>query len=321
MTRKRLLRIGFYGTSGLILLLVVLDPYSRQSIFGPKFGGEPLCYWQDKIRQGNAANESLVAKLLAFLGVRSRDSDDWGQLTGPERLAVWLTLLDDSDPRVRASVARVLVDYPESREAIKGLLHLLDDGISDVQGNAASAFSLIPSAAGPALPRLRKLMDHSNEMCRVHAAAAVCKAIRPRDEKALANLRAALTSSDTNTRIAAIQALCAVGTDIPAMFADLAAAVRDNRWSRAAFAANAAGFGAIAVPVLIELLGDSDELVRNGAAVSLGEIGPDAKAAVPALLNVRDGQVQPVRRNADEALSKIAPKRARQADAAPDPAR
>jgi hypothetical protein len=42
LTRTRLLRIGFYGGTGLILLCVLLHPYSRQSIFGPRIGDEPL---------------------------------------------------------------------------------------------------------------------------------------------------------------------------------------------------------------------------------------------------------------------------------------
>src|SRR5260370_36044195 len=41
--------------------------------------------------------------------------------------------------------------------------------------------------------------------------------------------------------------------------------------------------GAAAVPVLIELLQDDDQIVRNGAAECLQSIGPAARLAVPAL--------------------------------------
>src|SRR5262249_49934949 len=44
--------------------------------------------------------------------------------------------------------------------------------------------------------------------------------------------------------------------------------------------------GQAAVPELIKALKDDDWQVRNQAAVALGAIGPQAKAAVPALIDV-----------------------------------
>ena len=42
MTRKRLLRIGVYGSLASVVLLFLLHPYSRQMIFGPRIRGQPL---------------------------------------------------------------------------------------------------------------------------------------------------------------------------------------------------------------------------------------------------------------------------------------
>ena len=59
------------------------------------------------------------------------------------------------------------------------------------------------------------------------------------------------------------------------------------------------------VPTLVEALKDTVVEVRIAAVVALGNIGPPAKAAIPALQNaVRDGQ-QAVRLAATEALKRI----------------
>ena len=59
------------------------------------------------------------------------------------------------------------------------------------------------------------------------------------------------------------------------------------------------------VPMLIEALNDSDFRIRNNAAVELGKLGGDAKAALPALiLGLKDNHYN-VRRVSAEALGKI----------------
>ena len=62
-----------------------------------------------------------------------------------------------------------------------------------------------------------------------------------------------------------------------------------------------------AVPILIKLLQDQDEegFVRANAATALGKIGEGASKAVPALINALRDQDKYVRRDAAEALEKI----------------
>ena len=62
-----------------------------------------------------------------------------------------------------------------------------------------------------------------------------------------------------------------------------------------------------AVPVLTELLGDTDGGVQRAAAATLGNMGPEAKFAIPTIAKLlldRDGQVRVA---AAEALAKIVP--------------
>lgn len=53
-----------------------------------------------------------------------------------------------------------------------------------------------------------------------------------------------------------------------------------------------AGVGAPAVPALTKLLGDPDRQIRFHAARTLGEIGPEAKAAVPSLIRELDWELE-----------------------------
>ena len=61
-----------------------------------------------------------------------------------------------------------------------------------------------------------------------------------------------------------------------------------------------------AVPALIELLmGEDKEYMRQAAARSLGRIGPDARAAMPALTKALEVEEFDVGRVIAEALQKI----------------
>ena len=61
-----------------------------------------------------------------------------------------------------------------------------------------------------------------------------------------------------------------------------------------------------AVPALTETLKDKDDFVCQCAAYALGNIGPEAKAAVPALTEATQSKNYFVRQSAVAALGKIA---------------
>jgi HEAT repeat protein len=60
-----------------------------------------------------------------------------------------------------------------------------------------------------------------------------------------------------------------------------------------------------AVPVLVELLKDGNDMIRRAATAALGAIGPDAKAALAALRAALLDQDVEVRRQAAESIKKI----------------
>jgi HEAT repeat protein len=60
-----------------------------------------------------------------------------------------------------------------------------------------------------------------------------------------------------------------------------------------------------AAPALAEALKDGDPAVRQNAAQALGYIGPGAKVAAPALITALSDKEAPVRRSAAFALGKV----------------
>jgi HEAT repeat protein len=311
MTRKQLLRIGSYGTIGVVLLLVLLDPYSRQSIFGPTIQGEPLCYWQWQIRRGanpNAYHQSVVQKALGIIGIRSL-SDDTLHISHANELRILTSLTDDSDAEVRTVVARGLVFHRETIEATDALIWLLDD--SDPRVRAAAAFSC--TADGPSLAaansRLQQLLDDENVLCRTSAAVLVSGTSNPRHKKALGVLVDALHASEVAIRLLAVDGLCDAASDFPESFGILCDAASRDPDARARFAYFGSKFGPMAVPLLTGYLRDSDSQVRCAAAYALGNLGTAAKSVEPALAAALNDPEIIVQRRAREALSTIDPER------------
>jgi len=60
-----------------------------------------------------------------------------------------------------------------------------------------------------------------------------------------------------------------------------------------------------AVPALLKLIHDSDEGPRNTSCMALGDIGPEARDALPALRNALNDPNKDVRRFAKQAIEKI----------------
>ena len=83
----------------------------------------------------------------------------------------------------------------------------------------------------------------------------------------------------------------------------------DKRWEAAVFLGSMREQAKPAIPALVDVLqGDSSNRVRGRAAMSLGEIGPDAQAAVPALTQAwLQDEYSNVREAAENALKKIEP--------------
>lgn len=198
--------------------------------------------------------------------------------------------------RVRASLAMPDMVYligtdprffvglgPVGKEEVPTLVQALTQGDRQRRIEAAGDLALLGPAAKEAAPALARLLKDDDTLVRIHAAEALAKIVaghRP----AIAVLGDALKDREPRVRQAAARALARIG---PGARTATTALVEGLKYAddpvRLTFIE---ALGAIgdekAVPALIETLQTST--LRLTAAEALGNIGPAARKAVPALV-------------------------------------
>jgi HEAT repeat protein len=310
MTRRRVVLMLVGITLAGLVIAFFSHPYGRQLVLGPKIRGAPLWAWQQEFRSWvDSEEDGLLTKSLAWLGIKKSERHRSWQSGDPDMLPLLLSLADDPSSAVRRQVAYELGFFPDSEDAVAGIIRFLHDAAPEVREQAVLDFCDPKLPSDAVLPRLRELMDDSSEICQVHAAFAVWHATRKRDEKVVLVLRQGLRANDLFARGDAALALAQMGKDAPECFEEIAEIAKTDGQVASYFAAGAPGYGAKAVPLLIAFLDDGRDYVRARAVRSLGKMGPDAKAAVPALVRCLDDPDQDMRRIAAAALSKIEPER------------
>jgi len=221
------------------------------------------------------------------------------------------TALQDRTAAVRTAAVWALGQVgpaaaPERRE----LVRLLGDGDPFVRAGAAYALGGIGSAAAPAVPALIARLADLDERVRWRAVDALGK-IGPRADS-VELLAALVRETACPGRGLAAEQLGRVGGAAHAAVPDLIEATSDARpdvrW-RAVWALGQIGPDAApAVPALRTALADAD--VRWRAAEALGEIGPTAAAAVPDLVPLLEDPSSNVRWRVATALGAIGVRRA-----------
>jgi HEAT repeat protein len=317
MTRKRLVRIGFYSSTAVVLFLFLLNPYTRQSVFGPKIRGEPLCYWQHEFRRRFARSDYQTPpfiKVIALLGIKSPSTDPQLPGGGSDLLTLALSLIDDPNPNVRAAVAFNLREFSSSPEAEDALLSLLDDPDAWVRARAAETFrhthaAKIRPVGEAALPRLIEMLEDPSMLCRVRAAGAIWSITREKPARSISVLRDALRDSTTEPRLAAVEELALIGEDAAYVIRDVVACADDepNVNFRAGIIRQLGSFGPASVPFLRRALHDPAPDVRSRAIYALHFMESRAMDAVPDLAGLLHDPDTQVRQAAAHALSRIDP--------------
>lgn len=166
-------------------------------------------------------------------------------------------LLNGSNSNARVEAILALGDLgDEAKSALPTMLALLKDNAPDVRFFGAMALGKVGAAA---VPGVTGLLHDTNSLVRAAAAQALGR-IGPKASQSLPELKPLIQDKNAAVRAEAVQALGRIGKET-------------------------------AVPMLIELLSTNITDVREAAFDALGEMGPAAKAALPALTEILRGPV------------------------------
>ncbi len=301
---------------------------------------------------GPAAVPVLIEELKNPLFQYSKQAARSLALIGPEAADAVPALtrsLKVNDAEVRAMAAHALAEIgPAAAKAATALTLVLDDPSKEVKKQARAALARIGAQAIPALrgalkssnPSIRQqaadllalrgteakealadlvsLLADKNSAVRRSAALAV-GAMGQAAQQASEPLKAVLTGPDPKVRAAAAWALGEVSSSaglavntLVALFRDPVAEVRFQA------AMSVVKLGPASVNVLVDAipkqnLANENLATRLYALLAVGEIGPEARDAVPILVEQLRDSLPMIRSGAATALGKIGPEAARKA--------
>ena len=206
---------------------------------------------------------------------------------GSDGVPAAVSLLKDTETQFVA--LEIISAIGESAaEVVSDIIGLLDSKDDEIVHEAILALASIGSASAPASDRVLTILNESvqnqNEVgTRLHYAAAYClgRIGSPAAMKALPRLKELSVSSDGMQATVAIWAVLQITPDDQEQFEN-------------------------AVPLLTEALASEVQTIRLEAIIALGDLGPRAKDAVPAIeLVSEDDPVRTIRLAAQQALEKI----------------
>lgn len=231
----------------------------------------------------NAAAAALPvlvdATKTATMQIRAEAAAALGRVAGDQpdaAVPALVACLADPEPQVRMNAIGGLAQLgPKAQAALPALKELLADNAPAVSARAPRAIVTIDPEKGPAT--LVAALKDKNPL--VRAAVAEGLGEMPRSEESVAALAGALKDRDREVRYRAVRSLVRMGMAAKPAVADLT----------------------------LVLTGDNNYLIRTAAAEALGQIGPDAAAATPALVAALGDWNAGVRRAAETAIAKINP--------------
>jgi HEAT repeat protein len=244
---------------------------------------------------------TLVAALLA--GTVSAQQPGAVPVPDPQ-LDAAIIQLSSGDPVAKSAAADAIGDRGVVGLAgVPALTKAVADADAEVRWHAARALGAIGPGAAPAVAVLSTALADQNPAVRAYAAYALGR-IGEASKPAVPQLVAAMKDSDALVRREALRAIGQIKPG-PAVVVPLFIEVIKNSPPSEIMPAlhSMAEFGEKVVPGLIEAL--QHEGAQYWACIVLAEIGPPAKDAVPALIEVLDNPKAEVRREAAMALGRI----------------
>jgi HEAT repeat protein/beta-lactamase regulating signal transducer with metallopeptidase domain len=239
----------------------------------------------------------------------------------PALIPVLVELLKDEDANVRwMAIADLRQIGPDAKAAVPALTAMIHDPGFGVRENIAEALELIdPEAAKAAVPALMDLLKDKDSAVQERTARVLLR-LSPASKSAVIPVVLEMFNDNAPTQARAAGFLGDLGPDaldaatlktaVAAMKKLLHETREYGNWcvrldNAVALAKLDPESKPLAVSALTELLKDSYWAARREAAEALGNLGPDAKAAVPALTKLLDDRQEQVRKAARVALNKI----------------
>lgn len=270
-------------------------------------------------RIGRGAVEVLIRTLQNGDPVFLQSVVDTLGLIGPSATPQLIESVQSKDEQtlVRQYATLALAKIgPDDRRVVPALIAALGDNKADIRRAAAEAIGNVGPSAANASDRLINLASNHREevLVREFSIAALAR-IAPQDEAVNAALVNAVADGDPRIYKAAVAALVAVRSttigdnDVPALIRQLQSEVPGTRITAAQQLGECGPYAASAVPALIESLAGNQNPVelRIAATRSLGLIGPDAESAVPELARALEDNNQRLSNAALVSLGRIGP--------------
>jgi HEAT repeat protein len=232
------------------------------------------------------AQEEARALLIELLSapeakVRKRATQALGSAASQTGAAVpaLQVALRDKDAQVRSAAADALGRFgPKAAKAAPALIEAVQDPDPAVCNSAIDALGSIGPMAKAALPLLTRLLQDGDNPLRWTAAVSLFHIDRRQARAGIPVLIEKLTDKDTKVRWHALYYLRKMAQD---------------------------GKETIPLPLLLEAMKDADLGVRGMTAGILGDLGPKAEAAVPALVKALEVDDTWLRSVAASALVRI----------------
>lgn len=282
---------------GSLAILVVQAGCSREE---PQYLGRPLSHWAEQLKAEFPEERRKAAEAFVVLGS-----------SGASAVPALEELLHDRDPDVRIAVLDALTSIgPEGQPAAPAVVELLADQDERVRYNAAEALGRIGAECDQVIPSLTRLLDDQAGNVRVVAAVSLHQ-LDPQSRQALPTLVALLDDPSPLIRSRAVFALARYGRDVkpalPLLIRAMNDAIPEVRARSAVAIAGVGGEAQAAVPSLVQAMEKAEYPEECLAEVyALGQIGPGAKEAIPALKRVAARHTDPaVARHVQDTLQLI----------------
>jgi HEAT repeat protein len=207
-------------------------------------------------------------------------------------------------PADRYAAADALADLGTAGgEAIPELLAALKSPDVDLRWRAARALGVVGD--GQAVAGLKASTSDAEALVRAQAIFALGR-LKPADKESLAAVTEHLSDADAQVRRAAVRALRMIDAPRQQLAPLIGKLLSDAEPAIAARALSSLTDGGVeVVPALVSALDQPQ--ARYWACLALGEMGPQAQAAVPALIKVLSDERPEVRLQATIALGEIGP--------------